>query len=333
MMLHDVNQNPDSDSLFTDDKVQDFVEYAEKELCMRNFDWQAWTAEYKKYENRPDFIENADIGTLRKLVTVIVRGERFNAGVLQQAIDNGMLNVILKRLKVLQNVVQRKNYFLERKASLFFATFFLLVGFFLLLYSQFRHDQLYRWTGVEVISRADQFTSLSKGSEVILQAVKLPLANAVGDSVEYNFVLFRKYKIVLGSYTVPKTSEKTYREQIAEFLPVLPVEMDSLKLNLVSSQPYFILPAEKDENGMDNLVDIAGETVISGYEAESDVTVFGKKRDDFNVEVTLFCSKDKKTCLADVDFYRYISLLFVGVAWLFAFAFYKYSRKKRLEKR
>ena len=70
---------------------------------MIEFDYLRWLNEAKKYIEDPKLLESADLLTLRKLLTLHIRKERFCSGHLAAAIDTGHLVKILERLKVLKS--------------------------------------------------------------------------------------------------------------------------------------------------------------------------------------------------------------------------------------
>lgn len=69
------------------------------------FDWRAWLSEHEIYkdieQNIEEQIKNADIDTLRKLMTCYIRGDRFNEGLFAAVIQNGNVAQILHRLSEL----------------------------------------------------------------------------------------------------------------------------------------------------------------------------------------------------------------------------------------
>lgn len=71
------------------------------------FDWPAWQAEAKRLEREPVALQQADLLTLRKLLTVHVRKERFVEGHLAHVLENGHLAAILHRLQELCPPVER----------------------------------------------------------------------------------------------------------------------------------------------------------------------------------------------------------------------------------
>lgn len=65
------------------------------------FDWPQWLDQAKALDADPALIAQADLLTLRKLVTTYLRTERFTSGTLARIVDNGQLLCILRRLETL----------------------------------------------------------------------------------------------------------------------------------------------------------------------------------------------------------------------------------------
>lgn len=61
------------------------------------FDWPAWTAEGERYLE-PGGVEGVDLETCRKLLTVIVRQERFCDGSLAGHVERGLASRIVRRI-------------------------------------------------------------------------------------------------------------------------------------------------------------------------------------------------------------------------------------------
>ena len=68
-----------------------------------SFDWQTWkeTAEAATLRDDPSALARASGGQLAKLLTTLIRGERFMEGSLAAAYDAGLLTGILRRADVL----------------------------------------------------------------------------------------------------------------------------------------------------------------------------------------------------------------------------------------
>ena len=87
-------------------EVDDFVEVLYKENIIIIFDWPSWQNEAEKYYNDPEFLKTTDIGTLRKLLTLHVRKERFCSGHLASMIASGHIVNILKQLKTIRDNIR-----------------------------------------------------------------------------------------------------------------------------------------------------------------------------------------------------------------------------------
>ena len=66
------------------------------------FDWGSWQDEAVRYVNEETLLEEADLETLRKLLTTHVRKERFCEGHLDCMFACGHLTAILRRLQQLE---------------------------------------------------------------------------------------------------------------------------------------------------------------------------------------------------------------------------------------
>lgn len=77
-------------------EVTDFVDLCYKEGFMVQFDWPEWYA-----ANRQRPIDELNYEDTCRLLTAIVRSDRFNDGALLNALQNGTIAHILQRLKEL----------------------------------------------------------------------------------------------------------------------------------------------------------------------------------------------------------------------------------------
>ena len=66
---------------------------------VHNFDWMAWlgTPGAKRYLTGPEAVATADADDLARLLTAIIRGERFSDGELEGAHESGILLAITRR--------------------------------------------------------------------------------------------------------------------------------------------------------------------------------------------------------------------------------------------
>ena len=66
-----------------------------------DFDWPAWQGKALRLQTTPGALEDATLDDLRKLLTVHIRKHRFVEGHLAQALDEGWIQAILRRLRLL----------------------------------------------------------------------------------------------------------------------------------------------------------------------------------------------------------------------------------------
>lgn len=85
-------------------EVNEFMGTLYKENIVFSFDWPGWQKEGVKYFNDPELLKSADILTLRKLLTLHLRKERFCSGHFAEMISSGHILNILKRLYELSNL-------------------------------------------------------------------------------------------------------------------------------------------------------------------------------------------------------------------------------------
>ena len=69
------------------------------------FDWQAWQEEAAQYVESPRMLESADLETVRRLLTLIVRKERFCEGFLLGMFEGGTLAALLRRLSHIRDTL------------------------------------------------------------------------------------------------------------------------------------------------------------------------------------------------------------------------------------
>jgi hypothetical protein len=80
-------------------EVDEFIGALRKQGVIIPFDWRNWRKEAARYQTNPEALETADLLTLRKLLTVHVRAERFSEGHLASVFESGYIMAILRRLK------------------------------------------------------------------------------------------------------------------------------------------------------------------------------------------------------------------------------------------
>lgn len=78
----------------------------EDDWIRRDFDWSSWlgTPEAQSLANDAEAIERATIEQLARLLTAIVRQERFADGVILRALESGLLQRLVKRVHSLDGM-------------------------------------------------------------------------------------------------------------------------------------------------------------------------------------------------------------------------------------
>lgn len=66
------------------------------------FDWTSWQEEAERYWLDPEAVANADLTTVRRLITTHVRKDRFVEGHLAAAFEEGHIRALLARLEVIR---------------------------------------------------------------------------------------------------------------------------------------------------------------------------------------------------------------------------------------
>ncbi|MBS4029896.1 MAG: hypothetical protein KGZ63_00490 [Clostridiales bacterium] len=82
-----------------DDKVVQFLKELYEEDIVLDFDWAGWRDEAATYFKDIDLIREANLETVRKLFTTIVRVERLVNGLVAEMIRTGVITDLLQRLQ------------------------------------------------------------------------------------------------------------------------------------------------------------------------------------------------------------------------------------------
>jgi len=91
-------------------EIDIFIDDLNKMGFIQKFDWQNWIEELDRFSENPELLKKADAETIIKILTTIVRGERFFAGILYKNIENGFILKILYRLKdILETINESYN--------------------------------------------------------------------------------------------------------------------------------------------------------------------------------------------------------------------------------
>ena len=88
--------------------VMSFYKSLYDENMIKMFNWSDWSAEAKKYINDYSLLEKADLPTIQKLFTTIIRADRFNEGLLGDMIDDDViLNLLVRLEKIREEIIDR----------------------------------------------------------------------------------------------------------------------------------------------------------------------------------------------------------------------------------
>jgi hypothetical protein len=81
--------------------IEAFVDLVNEDNWVVGFDWPEWN-EGRELAAAPERIASVDLLTIRKLMTALVRNDRFCEGTLQGAYERGVIRAILLRIATLQ---------------------------------------------------------------------------------------------------------------------------------------------------------------------------------------------------------------------------------------
>jgi len=88
--------------------VMAFYKSLYNENMIKMFNWSKWCSEANKYFNDPLKLEKADLPTIQKLFTTIIRADRFCEGLLADMIDEGIiLNLLVRLEQIREEIVDR----------------------------------------------------------------------------------------------------------------------------------------------------------------------------------------------------------------------------------
>jgi hypothetical protein len=87
-------------------KFMEFYRELHEQGFVTNFNWLDSNLESNDLSHYYELLEDADIMTLRRLVTIIVRRDKHNEGFFADVIDSGLLLAMLNRLKELNEEIE-----------------------------------------------------------------------------------------------------------------------------------------------------------------------------------------------------------------------------------
>lgn len=90
-------------SCLLSDEGQEFYEAVYKLGWVTQFQWSEWmhTPEGREFTEKPDRIAEATPDQLAKVITVFVRADRFNEGLLNSKFEAGLLTAVVRRAEAL----------------------------------------------------------------------------------------------------------------------------------------------------------------------------------------------------------------------------------------
>jgi hypothetical protein len=86
-------------------QVNDFVQTLYQQGIIIVFDWTSWREQAQCYQADPGSLAQADLLTLRKLLTTHVRSDRFLEGHLASVLESGLVTAILERMQQLRDAM------------------------------------------------------------------------------------------------------------------------------------------------------------------------------------------------------------------------------------
>ena len=81
-----------------DRRILEFIRACGENGMIEVFDWPAWEPEAIRLYENPDLLAEADLATIRKLLTLHIRKDRFSEGHLAAMVEVGHISAILTRL-------------------------------------------------------------------------------------------------------------------------------------------------------------------------------------------------------------------------------------------
>lgn len=101
-----VNKPPQFPFCSYEDMVMAFYKDLYEENMILDFDWPQWGSQANKYFNDSSLLQKADIKTIQKLFTTIIRADRFTEGLLGDMISKGVVLNLLARLEQIREEIR-----------------------------------------------------------------------------------------------------------------------------------------------------------------------------------------------------------------------------------
>ncbi|MDY1592007.1 MAG: DUF6508 domain-containing protein [Methanofastidiosum sp.] len=87
-------------------KFMEFYRELHEQGFVTNFNWLDSNPESNDLSHYYELLEDVDITSLRRLITIIVRHDKYNEGFFADVIDSGLLLDMLNKLKVLNEEIE-----------------------------------------------------------------------------------------------------------------------------------------------------------------------------------------------------------------------------------
>lgn len=84
---------------------QDVIEFHQalyRENFIVEFDWMRWGEELERYKSKPDMLEEANLRTVRQILTAHSRADRFIEGHFVGELESGHIIAVLRRLQTIR---------------------------------------------------------------------------------------------------------------------------------------------------------------------------------------------------------------------------------------
>jgi hypothetical protein len=91
-------------------EVDGFIRTLNEQNVLVPFDWTSWQGEAQRYRSDPEALAEADLLTLRRLLTTHIRADRFVEGHLASMLESGHITAILRRLREIREQMPSRGF-------------------------------------------------------------------------------------------------------------------------------------------------------------------------------------------------------------------------------
>lgn len=103
-----INKPPQLPFYSYSEMVMIFYKSLHEENMIHMFNWSKWSTEAKRYFNDHSILKKADLTTIQKLFTTIIRADRFSESLLGNMIEDGViLNLLVRLDQIREEIVDR----------------------------------------------------------------------------------------------------------------------------------------------------------------------------------------------------------------------------------